>query len=131
MDKNSTEKNKNILLVEDDLFLRDIYMETLTTEGYTVTSAGDGEEALTKLTGGQWYLVLLDLVLPKFDGIQVLKKAKEAGSISNGRKIVILTNNTINDPTKIQEILELSNEYLLKSDMNPQQFLDKVKEFLQ
>lgn len=123
-------KNK-ILLVEDDLFLRDIYVETLTTEGYAVTTAADGEEGLAKLTQDQWDLVLLDLVLPKLDGVQVLKKAKEQNALSNGKKIVILTNNTINDPNKIQEILELSSEYLIKSDMNPQQFLDKVKGFLQ
>jgi DNA-binding response OmpR family regulator len=123
--------NKKILLVEDDLFLRDIYVETLTTEGYAVTSAQDGEEGLAKLTEGQWDLLLLDLVLPKLDGIQVLKKAKETGTHGNSKRIVILTNNTINDPNKIQEILELSSEYLIKSDMNPQQLLDKVKGFLQ
>lgn len=123
--------DKKILLVEDDEFLRDVYLETLTTEGYSVTTAADGEEGLAKLTQGTWDILLLDLVIPKLDGMQVLKKAKETGAISNSKKIVILTNNTINDPEKIQEILELSNEYLIKSDMNPQQFLDKVKGLLQ
>ena len=125
------DNQKKILLVEDDLFLRDLYIEALTSEGFPVETAVDGEEALSKFTQNTWDLVLLDLVLPKFDGLQVLRKLKEAGKLNNSKKTVILTNNTINDPEKITEILSLSNEYLIKSDMNPQQFIDKVKEFLQ
>lgn len=119
-----------ILLVEDDLFLRDVYTEALTTEGYLVTTAGDGEEGLQKIAEGNWNLVLLDLMLPKMDGFQVLKKAKETGLTEKVGKIVILTNNTLSDPEQIQSILELSSEYLIKSEMNPQQFVEKIKEFL-
>lgn len=119
-----------ILLVEDDLFLRDIYLEALTTEGFSVSAAEDGEQGFGKIQQEAWDLVLLDLMLPKLDGFGVLKKARETGAISNVKKVVILTNNTLNDPDKMQEILDLSSEYLIKSDMNPQQFVEKVKEFL-
>ncbi len=121
---------RKILLVEDDVFLRDLYEENLTNEGYAVTTAQDGEEGLAKIEEGGWDLVLLDLMLPKMDGFEILRKAKESGAITKSKKIVILTNNTLSDPAQAAEVLELSSEYLIKSDMNPQQFVDKVKGFL-
>ena len=119
-----------ILLVEDDVFLRDVYTEALTTEGFSVTTAEDGEIGLEKIKEGNWDLILLDLTLPKLDGFQILRQARDSGLTDINKKVVILTNNTINDPDKMQEILELSSEYLIKSDLNPQQFVEKVKEFL-
>ena len=68
---------KKILLVEDDLFLRDLYVEVLKGEGFTVFTADDGEEGLRL---GQDHpdasIMLLDIMLPKIHGVDVLKKLK-------------------------------------------------------
>ena len=116
-----------ILLVEDDAYLRDIYVEALTTEGLSVEIAEDGEKAFEKLEQEVWDLVLLDLKLPKLSGVEVLRKVKVSEIASRNKNFIIITNNTITDSDEIADILSFSNEYLLKSNLTPQQFVERVK----
>ena len=116
-----------ILLVEDDLFLRDIYSETLLGEGYDVTTAVDGEEALTKMKQGGWDLVLLDVVMPKMSGIQVMKEVRDFAT-SPAKHILFLTNS---DETKeLDQVIALTSGYLLKSDFTPDQLIQKVRSYI-
>ena len=71
---------KKILIVEDDQFLREFYQELLQEEGYIVDVAADGEIALKKITEGGFSLVLLDIMLPKMDGINILKTLRSSNS---------------------------------------------------
>ena len=57
--------SKKILVVEDELFLRDLYIQILKDAEYEVDSAADGDEGLTKLLIGGYYLVFLALIFPK------------------------------------------------------------------
>ncbi len=66
-----------ILIAEDKESLRRVLAETLEAEGYAVVEAGDGEEAIQKISGEKFDLVLTDLKLPKKDGMEVLRAAKE------------------------------------------------------
>ena len=74
---------KKILIAEDDEFLRELYADILKGEGYQVTTAIDGEDALQKLSQGGWDLVLLDIIMPKLSGLEVAKKSKRASSTFN------------------------------------------------
>ncbi|WP_407637735.1 response regulator transcription factor [Bacillus ndiopicus] len=65
--------NHRILLVEDDQFISDMVNESLTKEGYEVKAAFDGEEALKIFHTQSFALIILDLMLPKIDGIECLK----------------------------------------------------------
>src|SRR5438045_7214510 len=67
---------KRILVVEDEVFLRDVYTNTLQDEGYYIDSAKDGMEALTKMKADAWDLVLLDINLPKMSGFEIAEKLK-------------------------------------------------------
>ena len=69
-------KKSRILVVEDETFLRDLYVEILADEGYEVDTAADGAEGLKKIQMGGYDLILLDIVLPKMDGIEILKNIK-------------------------------------------------------
>jgi DNA-binding response OmpR family regulator len=118
-----------ILLVEDDLFLRDIYVDILQREGFTVLTADDGEEGLRL---GQNHpdakLMLLDIMLPKMHGIDILKKLK-ADPKSAGLPVVMLSNLT--DAHVIQESLNAGAAgFLVKVKYTPPQVLEKVKEFI-
>ena len=76
---------KKILIVEDDQFLREFYVELLQGEGYMIDSAADGEEGFNKIHNGGYDLVLLDIMLPKKDGVQILEANKATPPIhSNG-----------------------------------------------
>jgi len=67
---------KNILLVEDDPFLIDIYTTKLREESFSIEVATDGKEGLKKLREKKFDLLVLDIVLPKIDGWEILEKLK-------------------------------------------------------
>lgn len=118
-----------VLLVEDDLFLRDIYTRVLQVEGFTVLTASDGEEGLyLAQKNADAKILLLDIMLPKIHGIEVLKKLK-ADPNTQKLPIVVLTNLT--EENVVQEALRLgAYSYLVKVRFTPQQVVEKVKEFI-
>lgn len=128
--KNMDNQQKKILIVEDDQFLREFYQELLTTEGYFIDVAADGEIGLSKMQSNEYNLVLLDLMLPKKDGVQILRDLKKSPPKSPNITIVILTN--LGQDVVIKECFDLgANGYLIKSALNPDQVLTEVKSYLQ
>src|SRR3990167_11261405 len=118
-----------ILVVEDDQFLRELYEELLKEEGYIVDLASDGDIGLTKLQAGGYDLVLLDIMLPKIDGLEILRKLKESPPKSTNGPVVLLTN--LGQDSIIKEGFNLgASGYLIKSAMNPDQVINEVKVFL-
>lgn len=118
-----------ILVVEDDQFLRDLYSELLTEEGYSVELASDGEEGYHKANGGGFDLVLLDIMLPKIDGLEVLRRLKANPPKVNNGPVVLLTN--LGQDAIIKEGFSLgATGYIIKSAMTPDQVLTEVKVFL-
>ncbi|HZE87318.1 MAG TPA: response regulator [Methylomirabilota bacterium] len=127
MDSNSS--TGKILLVEDDLFLRDIYVEILQKDGFTVITADDGEAGVAL---GQNHpdakIMLLDIMLPKMHGIDVLKQLK-ANPATQKIPVVMLTNLT--EEHVIQEALHSGAAgFLVKVRYTPPEVVTKVKEFI-
>lgn len=119
---------KKILLVEDDPVLQKLYKDLLTAEKYSVDTASDGQEAYEKMLSGGWDLVLLDLVLPKLNGLDIVKKLKLQPSKKTNKKIVVLTN--LEKGNEVDEIKRIGYEYIIKSNITPDQFVAKIKSFL-
>lgn len=120
---------RRILIVEDDQFLREFYQELLTDEGYQIDIAEDGEVASSKIKQGGYDLILLDIMLPKKDGIQILKEHKLAPSNKPNKGIVMLTN--LGHDAVIEQCFQLgANGYLVKSAMNPDQVLVEIQNYL-
>lgn len=120
---------KRILIIEDDQFLREFYQELLQTEGFQVDVAADGETALAKLTEGGFDLVLLDIMLPKKDGLQILKDSKVNPPKKQNGQIVMLTN--IGQDAIIKQCFELGAAgYMIKSALNPDQVLTEIHNYL-
>lgn len=123
---NSAQK---ILIVEDDQFLRDFYQELFETDGFLVDAAIDGETALKKIQENPYDLVLLDIMLPKKDGLQILRDLKINPPASKDVAIVVLTN--LGQDTVIKQCFELGAAgYLIKSALNPDQVLEEMKGYL-
>jgi len=121
---------KKILLVEDDEFLRDFYHELLTSEGHTVDVAADGEIGWEKIHQGGWNLVLLDIMLPKKDGLHILQDLKDNPAKTPNGPIVALTN--LGHDTVINQAFSLgATGYLVKSALNPDQVLEEVHKYLE
>lgn len=124
------EGQKRILIVEDDQFLREFYQELLQAENYSVDTAADGEIGLSKIQQETYNLVLLDIMLPKKDGVQILRDLKVRPSKSANTTIVVLTN--LGHDSVIKECFNLgANGYLIKSALNPDQILSEVTSYLQ
>ncbi|HSX57749.1 MAG TPA: response regulator [Candidatus Saccharimonadales bacterium] len=120
---------QRILVVEDDEFLRELYDELLKGENYDVSLAVDGEEGLNKMTEGGYELVLLDIMLPKMDGLEILRNLKNKPPKQKNGPVVLLTN--LGQDSIIKEGFALgASGYLIKSAMNPDQVLSEVKVFL-
>jgi DNA-binding response OmpR family regulator len=117
-----------ILVVEDEEILLTALREELNQAGYETEGAVDGEDGLEKVKSFQPDLVLLDLVMPKMDGMQVLKKLKEDES-TRDLSVVILTN--LSDYERISEALSLgAKDYLVKANYSLADLLEKVKTVL-
>lgn len=120
---------KKILIVEDDQFLRDFYQELLTSEGFFVDTAADGEIGLAKIRQGGWSLVMLDIMLPKKDGLNILQDLKTQPPDHANGPIVVITN--LGNDTVINQAFGLgASGYLIKSAMNPDQVLVEIRSFL-
>ncbi len=103
---------KTILIVDDLLALRHPMRAVLEREGYTVEEAGDGHEALQKMAESHPDLVLLDLIMPAMDGVQVLKHIKTDKQLQNTPIIVLTAVETI---WQMPKYLEMgATDYLLK-----------------
>lgn len=125
------EGQKRILVIEDDLFLRDIYMEVLTTAGFSVESAEDGKQGYDKIKEGNWDLVLLDIIMPIMSGVDVMYKLREEENFDSKnyyKKLVFLTN--LDNDKEIKDALKFSDAYLIKSQLTPCDILNEVKIFL-
>ena len=120
---------KKILFVEDDLATRELYQEVLEEAGFSVDVARDGKERLTKAQVGGYALIVLDIMLPKMDGLALMGELKlHPAKLSNGG-IVLLTN--LEHDSIVREGLKMGAlDCIVKSSINPGQFVEKVKGYL-
>jgi CheY-like chemotaxis protein len=93
---NKSMAKQNIMVVEDEVTLHDALLEYLKAEGFETVSAMDGEEALIKVKSEKPDLVLLDIILPKKDGYEVLEELKKDEATKN-IPVILLTNLGSND----------------------------------
>lgn len=117
-----------ILLAEDDLQLIDMYRRKFELEGFDVQFAEDGEQAIQILEKWKPDVALLDIMMPKVNGLDVLKKIKEREDYSD--VITVMLTNLGNESTA-EEIYKLgATEYIVKADMTPLEVSEKVKELI-
>lgn len=122
---------KSILLVEDDPFLSDIYLTKLKQSGFEVLAVSEGKECLRKLKEKNFDLVILDIVLPHWDGWEIMRKIKKAGKDvkSKNLKIIILSN--LGQKEDIEKGLKLGAvKYLIKAHYTPTEVVKEIKKIL-
>jgi CheY-like chemotaxis protein len=117
---------KRILFVDDDLYIREAYQEVLTSEGYTVDTAINGEEGLKKLQTGGYDLVLLDVMMPTLDGIGVLEELQKNPPQQKNGPIVLLTNLGFDPLVKTAKDKGVTS-YIVKAEITPRDLVDMIK----
>ncbi|MBI3634212.1 MAG: response regulator [Candidatus Yonathbacteria bacterium] len=119
----------HILIVEDEEFLVRAIKDNLTSEGYTVSVAMDGGAVADEIQKKKPALILLDLLLPKKNGFDVLRDIK-ANPEWQLIPVIILSN--LGEDSEIKRGLELgASDYFVKSQHPIQEVMDKVKEYVQ
>jgi len=131
---NTELKSKKILVIEeieDDASLRNVLHDKFSLEGFSVLEAKDGEEGLVTALREHPDLILLDIVMPKMDGLTMMKKLREANEWGKNVPIILLTNLNADDDKINQAIAD--NEpayYLVKSNYTIEDLVEKIRERL-
>ena len=119
---------RRILVAEDDRFLRKAAEMALKRRGYTVLTASNGEEALRTAQSVLPDLVLLDLIMPKLNGFDVLQALKKEAPTAH-IPVIILSN--LGQERDVQQAMEAgAAAYLIKTDLSLQALVERVEEAL-
>lgn len=119
---------KKILLIEDDIFLSKIMEERLQDEGWEVNLAGNGEEGLQKAKTYLPNLILLDMILPKMNGFEVLEALKKETSTKD-IPVIVISNLGQDDDMKNAKKLG-AVDYLVKSNFSIKAIIEKVGKYI-
>ena len=117
-----------ILLAEDDIILSELYSDRLKQEGFNVIHAANGEDALRFVTEYTPALIILDIMMPKMNGLDVLKALKENPETQNIP--VIIATALVQEIEKISKMMTQADAYVVKSEVLPGQSIEMVKQKL-
>ena len=122
---------KKILIVEDEMSQRKALVDKFTREGFEVVSARDGEEGLSVALTEKPDIILLDIVMPKMDGMTMLKKLRHENEWGKSVPVILLTNLSADDDKIMKGVTEdLPAYYLVKSNWAINDVVEKVKDRL-
>jgi DNA-binding response OmpR family regulator len=119
---------KKILIVEDDTFLQGLASNKLSKEGFEVTTAPDGTEAVKLLATLTPDIILLDLVLPGIDGFGVLKQVRE-NEATKSIPVIVFSNLAQDEDIKKAKDLG-ANDFMIKSNFTLDELAEKIKGIL-
>ena len=127
MEEKKVLKN-NILIIEDEHDICEVYSEVLSMAGYKVQEAADGETGMQKIRDEDWDVLLLDIMLPGKDGLKILKEIRANPELRKGL-VVALTN--LNSESIIKEAFDQGVDgYLIKSEITPDKVVEEVNKIL-
>jgi len=122
--------SKKILVVEDEPDMRQALVESLKHEGFEVIQAANGSEGLIEAHGGHPDLIILDILMPKMDGMEMMKKLRQQDEWGRKVSIILLTNLSADDKIMHGIVEDEPSYYLVKSDWKIPDVIAKVREML-
>jgi CheY-like chemotaxis protein len=121
------ENKKKILLIEDELFINDLYSRSIAQDGFTILSAIDGVDGLEKAKLKP-DLILLDIMLPKLNGLEVLARLKQDPTLKS-IPVILLTN--LGQEDVVTKAFKLGAQgYLMKMRVLPTDIVREIHKFL-
>ncbi len=130
MDEQS--KKYTLLIVEDEMSARRVLADKFTRDGFVVHESANGEAGLATALREHPDMILLDIVMPRMDGMTMLKKLRETDEWGKHVPVIILTNLTSADDGRTRDITELEPAYyLVKTDWKLEDLVAKVRERLE
>jgi len=115
---------RTILIIEDDKFLRELVIQKLIKEGYETSEAVDGEEGLEAMREVKLDLILLDIIMPKMGGFEVMEEMAKDKEL---KKIPVIVISNSGQPVELNRAQKLgAKDWLIKTEFDPQEVLGKV-----
>jgi len=115
---------KKILLVEDEELIIDLLTKKLEREGYQVSIAKDGEEGLSMMKDEKPDLILLDIVMPKMGGFEVMEEMQKDEEL---KKIPVIVISNSGQPVELDRAKKLgAKDWLIKTEFDPREIINKV-----
>lgn len=121
---------RNVLVIEDEPFISELYSRALTKSGYYVTTIADGAEALTEAEKNIYDIILLDLMVPSLNGIEILRALRDPARVPPIKSKIIITTNLEQREDVRADIENQADGYLVKAELTPHElvnFLDNIK----
>lgn len=120
--------NKKVLIIENEEDLSEALVTVLVHEGFSVSVADDGEKGLAQALEGKPDIIILDLMMPKMDGITLLEKLRQDPW---GREASVIVMTAYDDSEKVAKVAEYGvNEYIVKTNITLANVVKKVRERL-
>ena len=129
-DQAHTKNSRNVLCIEDEHFISELYTRALTKAGYRVTTIADGAKGLTEAETDQYDIILLDLMLPNLTGIEILRKLRDADRPQPIHAKIVITTNLEQREDIRNEIEKQADGYVVKAELTPHElvnFLGNIK----
>lgn len=126
MDTDQQQQNqptKRILCIEDERFISDLYARALTNAGYDVSIVNDGELGLHQAASGEFDIILLDIMLPTMNGVDMLYKLRGPHVDPPLKSKIIITTNLDQKEEARKDVENMADGYLIKAEITPKELV--------
>ncbi len=128
MQEQQAPRYKKILCVEDEHFIGELYARALTKAGYDVKVVFDGKRGLEEAKTNQYDIILLDIMIPNINGIELLKRLRDPNEVPGGLKAkVIITTNLEQKEEARADVEAQADAYIIKAELTPKQLVVFLK----
>lgn len=124
----SPASGKKILCIEDERFISDLYARALEKAGYQVVIVDDGEKGLDEAVKGNYDIILLDIMLPTMNGVDLLYKIKDISVQPPTKSKIIITTNLDQKEEIRQQVEKMADGYLIKAEVTPRELVEYVQQ---
>jgi DNA-binding response OmpR family regulator len=122
---------KTILLIEDEMILGEMYQDRFSQSGFNVIWKTEAEEGLSVLEKEKIDLIILDMLLPKQNGISFLEKLKKDPKMTKLSSIPVIAFSNYDDPVTRKQAIKLgAKAYLIKTNYTPKEIMDTIKKYI-
>lgn len=122
---------KSILIVDDDALVRQLYAVKLQKAGFAVREAGDGDSGLAEAFSSKPDLIVLDILMPRMNGYEVLKKLRASGEWGAQVPVIVLTNDELDKNEEFDAVETATPAYfLMKTNTTPSDVIAKIEDLL-
>lgn len=125
-DTSSTQKR--VLCIEDERFISDLYARALTSAGYEVMIVDDGEQGLHEAVNGNYDIILLDIMLPTMNGVDLLYKIKDKHVQPPMQSKIIITTNLDQKEDVRKKVEEMADGYIIKAEVTPKELVSYIQQ---